>query len=142
MNEAAYQQALVFLEQRFLSCAELETKLKRKGFQGDDIKPVIEKLCDLDYLNDTRLAAKVTEWHMSEGKYGASYIRLKMKQRGLEASDALHAYDEYKAASKQLYKKKSCSMTREKASAFLWRRGFSASVVRETVKSVIEGAEA
>lgn len=137
MGEAlalAYEQALRFLEPRFLSTVELTRKLRQKGYEASIIEQVCCKLRELDYLNDERLAEQVLAFYMREAKYGRLYIRQKMKLRGLVAGEALNSYDEQEVARQQLRKKFSLPLRDEKsyrkALSFLKNRGFAVSTIQ------------
>ena len=101
----AMDQALRFLWQRFLSCYELRQKMRRKNISNELIDQVEAKMIEYDYLNDQRLADQVLAYMMKEQKYGAFFIKQKMKQRGLEAPSQIQGYDEMAAAFKVVERK-------------------------------------
>ena len=103
--QAAMDQAYRFLAQRFLSSYELTQKMRRKQFEDPIIERVLERLRDYDYINDERLSEQVLAYLMKEQKYGAFFIKQKMKQRGLEAPSQIQGYDEMAAAFKVVERK-------------------------------------
>lgn len=96
----AMDQAMRFLAPRFLSCLELTQKLQRKGVPADLIHQVLERLEDLDYINDERLAHDALQLYISEAKYSVQFIRNKLYQRGLPIGNELSRYDETEPALK------------------------------------------
>ncbi|WP_127058786.1 regulatory protein RecX [Veillonella ratti] len=96
----AMDQAMRFLAPRFLSRLELTQKLQRKGVPADLIHQVLERLEDLDYINDERLAHDALQLYISEAKYSVQFIRNKLYQRGLAIGNELSRYDETEPALK------------------------------------------
>lgn len=133
----AYEQALRFLEPRFLSSYELKNKLINKDYNSDVIEAVLKRLVELDYINDYRLSEQVLNHFMRDKKYGVAYIRMKMKKRGLEPSENILSYDEYDAARTFLLKKypvEKGPYNKVQLMRKLYNRGFS----NETIYSVYE----
>lgn len=95
MADSAYAQALRFLGPRFLSAHELRQKLRRKEYASEEIEETIERLREMDYINDARLAEQVLRIWMQKAHYGRKYIAQKMWNRGLEPPSGLNDYDEY-----------------------------------------------
>lgn len=130
----AYEQALRFLGPRFLSRQELAAKLSRKGYSKSVIEEVLQKLTELDYINDERLAGQVLRLYVSEEKYGAAWIRRKMGQRGLDTPPSLKEYDELAAGRQVLLKKFPYPEENRpdfgKVARYLTNRGFSPQTVR------------
>ena len=87
----AIDQAMRFLAPRFLSRLELTQKLQRKGVPADLIHQVLERLEDLDYINDERLAHDALQLYISEAKYSVQFIRNKLYQRGLPIGNELRS---------------------------------------------------
>lgn len=137
MDEAVYNQALRFLGYRFLSRKELFTKLKAKGYEVEPIEEVLERLTELDYLNDERLASQVAKLYMREAKYGKSYIRQKMAQRGLACDALLDSYNEEVAASALVEKKHSYKeLDKLKIMRYLQNRGFSITTIHRIIANI------
>ncbi|WP_295197430.1 regulatory protein RecX [Veillonella sp.] len=90
----AMDQALRFLAPRFLSRYELTQKLLRKSVPQDLIEQVMERLEELQYIDDERLSREALRLYMESEKYSELFIRQKMHQRGLIVDYALNAYDE------------------------------------------------
>lgn len=55
-GKSANEAALDSLSRRALTCSELETRLKNKGYADGEVKPVVAKLLEWGYLNDQELA--------------------------------------------------------------------------------------
>lgn len=58
-NRSAYEAALHLLEYRAQSEYEIRTKLKRRGYEDEDIEKAVEKLYFYHYLNDEELAEEI-----------------------------------------------------------------------------------
>ena len=130
-EDDVYNQALRFLTVRFLSRKELYRKLKNRGASIDHIESVIDRLEDIDYVNDERLAEDVARLFVEEAKYGRRHIERKMRERGLEPPENLRAYDERSAAFRRAEARfgppGESDATRAKLASFLQNRGFSSS---------------
>lgn len=147
-------QAMRFLAPRFLSRLELTQKLQRKGAPQELVDIVLERLEDLDYINDERLAHDVLQFYMAEAKYSVQYIRNKMFQRGLSVGSELSQYDEYEAALKLIIRHflgamalgdafwyedtwpEENRLSQKKVINFLKNRGFSLSTIRNICAQV------
>lgn len=138
---AAYEQALRYLEPRFLSKLELANKLKRKGYDNDVIDEVIEKLIALNYVNDERLASQVLARFMKEAKYGKRYIYYKMEKRGLEPSVDIENYDELSAAKKFLLRYfpiEKGPYDKAKVMRKLYNRGFGTEIIYSVYNEIYD----
>ena len=155
--QEAMDQALRFLAPRFLSRAELTRKLLQKEHDRDVIDAVIDRLEELDYVDDARLSDDVLKWYMREGKHSASYIRNKMYQRGLTVGPALKDYDETLTALRLVWRKfrgdtpvddavyhepwaDENRVPSKKIVNFLKNRGFTLSVIQYVVSLDGEGS--
>ncbi len=142
--EDAYNQALRFLGPRFLSRQELQKKLAHKGYNQEPIEKVLQKLEELDYINDERLAKQVWRLFSEERKYGWSYIQQKMWQRGLRIPTEIERveYDEEEIA-RELWEHKFSYLIEDagqitdkdirKVANFFKNRGFSMGVIQSVV---------
>lgn len=94
----AMDQALRFLAPRFLSRYELTQKMIRKNISNELIAQVLDRLEELQYIDDERLSREALRLYMESEKYSELFIRQKMHQRGLIVDYALNAYDEVAVA--------------------------------------------
>lgn len=150
----AMDQAMRFLAPRFLSRLELTQKLQRKGVSSELIHTVLQRLEELDYINDERLAHDVLQFYMAEAKYSVQYIRNKMFQRGLVVGNELSYYDEFEPALKLIIRHflgvsaitdpvwyeeawpEEARLNQKKVMNFLKNRGFSVSTIRNICSQV------
>lgn len=136
-KQKALDQAYRFLGQRFLSAYELRQKMKRKQIEADLIDYVEERLIYYDYINDERLAKQVLSYLMREQKYGAYYIKQKMKLRGLTVPAEIESYDELSACFRVVEKKYGEhieDIPPQKIMNFLKNRGFSLSIISQVCR--------
>ena len=97
------------------SRAELDARLERQGFGGEERQRALDKLERLGYVDDGRTAALRAE-RLAERGYGDAYIRADLEQRGLAADEAL-AGIEVEAERVRRFA--------DKGPAWLARRGFA-----------------
>ncbi len=94
LYEKAQQRALRLLMYRGRSVAELRSRLKEKGFTGDIIEKVIDRLTELKYLDDDLFAR---EWARScavNKLWGNRKIFLSLREKGIPAEIIENAIDE------------------------------------------------
>lgn len=125
--------------------AELETKLKKKGFDPEAVASALERLDQLDLLDDRAFAGSCMAGiarRRPEGKYKT---RARLKQKGLSdelIEEALAEYDQSElcrtAAERKLRTLKGTPETiRKKLTTFLRNRGFDWGTIRETLNQLI-----
>jgi regulatory protein len=146
-HEAAYQQALKFIDVRTRAEAEVRRNLKEHDFAPEVIDEVLERLRRAGIVDDTRFAQNWVENRRDFRPRSRRALAQELRQRGLEVeaiAGALDGIDDeesaYQAALSQSRKLKSMEWQdfREKLSGFLARRGFSYEVILPTVKRVWE----
>lgn len=81
-RRSAKDAALDCLSRRALTYYELETRLKKKGYDSSDIKPVLEKLLQWGYLNDQELALMYSQSRLK--RYSRRRVQQDMQNRGLD----------------------------------------------------------
>lgn len=132
-NRSAYEAALHLLEYRAQSEYEIRTKLKRRGYEDEDIEKAVEKLYFYHYLNDEELAEEIFVNYRDFLLYGDRYIQGKMKLRGLTCRHHLTEAEEREKAKLALEKKAAAVPdirdNYRRAAGFLLRRGFSYAAV-------------
>lgn len=129
---------LRLLARREHSQKELLDKLALRGFQRDDVEPVIEALAEQNWQNDERYAECYVRQRIANG-YGPVRIRYELQQRGIDGGDLdaqaeeqggwqnllldvyLRKYDDEKALTQNEWLKRS---------RFLQQRGFSGEMIK------------
>lgn len=134
------QRALRIIGARPMSVKELTDRLREKGEDPDCAEQTADWLQELHLLNDAEYAGMCVRHYASKG-YGASKIRSELYRRGVPRElwdDALLELPEQDAQIDRLLKKKlrTSSPDRDalqKASEYLFRRGFSWDEIREAI---------
>ncbi len=133
------QICLRLLARREHSRRELLDKLALRGFQRDEVEPVIAEMAERDWQNEERYTECYVRQRIQNG-YGPIRIRYELQQRGIEHAD-LDAHAEVQAGGWQnllldVYISKygdEKSLTQAewlKRSRFLQQRGFSGEMVK------------
>lgn len=141
-EEKTFSAAVRFLGYRDYSEKELLRRLARAGYDGT---AAVERLVGLGYIDDERYAREFVE--KNAGKYGKLRIENELRRRGIDRELAetilSEAFAEPSTAAfdalckKQKAKAFSDSKERNRAYAFLARRGFSS----EEISAAIEKFE-
>jgi regulatory protein len=136
-----YQIALRILARRDYACKELQHKLQERGYNKEDIAPVLQKLLEQKFLNDARFAEMFVRSRINKG-YGPVRIVAELAQRGvtkelieqqIDNIDWLeHAHD---VQQKRFGKKPAKDFAeRAKEMRFLQYRGFTVEQIRKIYK--------
>ena len=150
-DEAAYQQALKFLNYRQRSQTEVRKNLQAHEVPEQTISSVLERLQANGLLNDHSFAQNWVENRSEFHPRGKRALVMELRQRGLddEAIDqAVETIDEeqlaYQAALKQMRKLDSEDWQefRNKLTNFLLRRGFNYGIINPVVHKVWEEVQA
>lgn len=80
INEAAYR----LLGYRQRSVRELRTRLLQKGWENDEIEPVIKELCDKGYLDDLEFAKMYTKDKIKFKYLGPIALRNELFRTGVD----------------------------------------------------------
>jgi regulatory protein len=147
--------ATALLAHRDHSTAELRSKLAKKGYPKAEIAPLLTRLTEQNYLNDTRTAAQLARHRAQNSKWGMGKIRQELSQKGLrnETAQAEHEVAEHdwlatatkllqRRHGKPLPPRATPDYEKERARRlnFLLRRGFSMSQACEALRN--SGVEA
>jgi SOS response regulatory protein OraA/RecX len=97
------------------SRAELDARLERQGFGGEERQEALDELERLGYVDDGRTAALRAE-RLADRGYGDLYIRADLEQRGLPVGEALAAIEPEAERVRRFA---------DKGPAWLARRGFA-----------------
>ena len=129
---------LRLLTRREHSQKELLDKLALRGFQRDEVEPVIDALAEQNWQNDGRYAECYLSQRIASG-YGPVRIRYELQQRGINDVD-LNAQVEEHGGWENLLMDVYCnkyddekSLTQNewlKRSRFLQQRGFSGEMIK------------
>ncbi len=88
MGAAALAAALRMLGRRGYFRHELAERLRRKGFDDEDVAAAVARCAELGYLDDDALAGRFVEIRASERGWGPRRLELELVQRGLEPGRA------------------------------------------------------
>ncbi|TAK61241.1 MAG: regulatory protein RecX [Methylobacter sp.] len=129
---------LRLLTQREHSQKELLDKLALRGFDRDDVQPVIDELAEQGWQDDLRYAENYARFRIGKG-YGPIRVSYELKQNGIAAFDLEGIVQEeagsWMALLEQVYSKKyphDTVLDRNewaKRSRFLLHRGFSGAMI-------------
>jgi regulatory protein len=141
--------ALKLLSYRARSKKEMAEKLQRKGFDSGQIEGVIKLLETAGLINDRALAADLLRYSVERKSLGNKGIRMFLASRGIDRelidkTLSVHSPESEGNAALEFAERKLKILNKyppEVIKRRLWgtlqRRGFSAEVVKKTVKSVL-----
>jgi regulatory protein len=126
---------------RAQSVAEIEAKLTARGIPPDVARAAVAEATRLGYLDDAELAGQLARGLRSRG-YGPRRAAQALRRRGVSENDARVALDAaYGEADETALARAALgarptrdAKEREKAVAYLVRRGFATSAAREVVR--------
>jgi len=147
--------ALKLLSVRARSVKEIRTRLSDKGVDGYVLEKVIEKLLDLNYLDDAEFAGQWTRHLALNLLYGNRRIEASLREKGIPEtiigkaiSDNREELDEKAALLRVLNKKLKGLETqnldqkhRARLARMLAGRGFSTSLIFDTLRNLQEDSE-
>ena len=150
--ERAYNRSLRFLSFRPRSEKEILDYLKKKKTTSTTITKVMDKLKSINLVNDEEFVKWWIEQRTSFKQRGMRVIKMELKQKGIgeETIDAIihnanfTIQNETELAKKALEKKMKAwgkftkEVFREKAVAFLLRRGFDYEMAKVAINGVLE----
>ena len=128
--------AFYLISHKMYSRKSLTEKLIQKGFQSVDVEKVVNRLCELNYINDENFAKELIEYLKSKGK-GPFYIKNELKQHNIDneiiskfldiTQEEQEVYLQIIKIMKQKYPKFDGNDRNEirKIAMFFQRRGFS-----------------
>ncbi len=147
-ERSGFTRALDILSRRDHSEAELTLKLRRKGVGEEEIEAVVARLRELGYLNDRRLAERIAESALADGRMVGPRLSRELFRRGIPRDLAAEAmarasegYDSREALRELLSGKfpsfdPSAADAREKRRVVSWfqRRGYPLSAILEALR--------
>lgn len=144
-SRRAFNSALNSLDYRDHSTREIRQKLMRK-FDAQYVDEAVEKLAELDLINDERYARLYARELFEHKKFGKMRIKSELRARGIAAETANEAVDELfdeedpdnierivDIIEKKYYNKMNDESGRKKVFAALTRMGYSFSDIREAM---------
>lgn len=150
--EVAKAAAFNYIAHRDRTEHEVRTKLEEKNFSGPVIEQVVERLYELDFLDDAAYAERYARERFERKGYGPRRIRHELRRRGVGSYDiedaAAEVFDREDALdnARQHAEKRLSRLEREpdpwrrreKLSGYLLRRGFGYDTVRQVVDEMAE----
>ena len=79
----AKSRALRYLNDRMCSAHQMKDYLRRKGYEDEEIDPVIEELKEYHYIDDFKYASAFIEASLEKGR-GMGRIRRELRVRGVD----------------------------------------------------------
>ncbi len=148
LNKTALVYAVDLLAARPHSVKQLYDKLKRRGYEDEEINEAIERLLKRHYLDDTDLCQRQYQAYINEGKRSFQMIKYKLKEKGFNHADIENALAEtdvdiieyeYRVCLKLLQGHFRVSTAeRQKCQAYLYRKGFSSSAIFSAVDDFLQ----
>jgi regulatory protein len=140
--EKAKDQAIRYIVQRPRSISEIERYLKRKGYDEPQIEQVVNRLRELNLLDDTAFAEYWIEQRLTFKPRSQMALRYELQQKGVSRDvmdEMLNEVDEVAAAQDAAQRKLNTfrhlpeDQFRAKLGSFLQRRGFRYETIRQVV---------
>lgn len=141
-NKTALVYAVDLLAVRPYSEKQLVDKLKRRGYDEMEIAQVMERLISRRYVDDSDLCQRQYSAYINEGKRSIKAILYKLKEKGFSSTDIENARAEnevdtdeyeYRVCLKLLVAHFKPTAERQKCQAYLYRKGFNFSAIRNAV---------
>jgi SOS response regulatory protein OraA/RecX len=149
---SARSKALDIVARRRSTASEVERKLKKAGYQGEEISDAVSYLVSLGYLNDAALAGDLAAGMLGTRGWGPAKVSASLMRRGIarteaeravsEASHSVNLVDGARAALKKRYGASAADggdrVWARKAAGYLFRLGFSHDVSRAAIGALEE----
>ena len=149
--EKAKDSAYRLISLRPRSTAEIQRSLSKKGYDPEVIEQVVNRLNELNYLNDESFAQYWVEQRDTFKPRSHMALRQELMQKGIDRSiidEALIASDET-ASARTVAEKKARQLARypedefkKKLGQFLQRRGFHYALIKEIMDELWQEIEA
>lgn len=142
-KEAAYN----YLSYRGRSVFEVRNKLKDKGYDNKTVDLVVERLIELNLLNDEDFALTLTKEFVEKRGCGRFLVEKKLREKGI-APETLHSVigpffsdaDDVERAKmmalKRMRKPLSDRKEKERIGRYLERKGYSWGIIMEALKGI------
>ena len=148
MTSSCFDKACDLLSRRSHFRAELERKLRQRGYQEEAIVEALERLTGLGYLDDAACARSLAAGPLSRRGYGPLRMRVELERRGAPAAAAAAAVDEAfaggeEAAARQVAERWLARRRADRAALarHLSRKGFTSGAVMRLVRELVEESD-
>ena len=154
MKNPAYDKALKLIARRDHFRAELVEKLRNKGFEADDIDRAMERLDELNLLDDEAFAGRFVEFRSVDRGWGPHRLANELRRRGVDSrlaervsrlDDDLHARALETAVRRVLVRAKDgwwrLPERRARLVKSLIARGFTTDVAYEAIGRIVDERE-
>jgi len=147
LEEKAKDVAIRFIEYRPRSIAETRQHLQKKEYPDDVIEHVVQRLADVELLNDAAFARYWVEQRETFKPRSKIALQMELRQKGIDRTlieTAVAEIDEIAAATQAAQAKARRWHNlpelefRKKLNSFLQRRGFGYDIVREVTEALWE----
>lgn len=145
-NEKIREYAYKLVSARAYSESSLKEKLQKKYPEKDkEIAEIIDRLKELDYINDKVFCKNFIEYRLREKPCGVFKLAQDLKKKGISeetSEDFLQEIDEYTYAADALKRKlpqvheKDPRKKKIKLMRFLQSRGFGYDAIRESIENL------
>lgn len=141
-SKTALVYAVDLLAARSYSEKQLADKLKRRGYDEAEIAAAMERLIKCHYIDDGDLCRRQYASYINEGRRSIKAILYKLREKGFDTADIENAAAEaetdtqeyeYNACKKLLAAHFKRTADRQKCQAYLYRKGFNYSAIRNAV---------
>lgn len=142
----AFERAIRFLGHRPRSRTEVQRRLASQGYPETTIEKVLDRLTELEYLNDRAFARYWVENRQEFSPRGRRALAYELQQKGISRAvidEVLTEIDSLGAAYEAAQKKarslrgKPTRQIQERLAGFLLRRGFDYEVSRQVVAQIL-----
>lgn len=134
---SAYDKAVDLLKTREHTAAELERKLKDKGFKAGEIDDAVERLTDEGYLSDERFAEVYLRSRLRKTAEGKPLLIMRLMEKGVSKAlastmvSAVWDEEQYLPALIRELNKLGNKYGKEKARQKLQQKGFTLSEIKK-----------
>ena len=146
-KKTALVSAVDILARQEYSTRKLTEKLRRKGYEDEEIVSAVERLEEKHYLNDEDACQRQFDFLYNESRNSVRQIEVKLMQRGFAADLVKRCvpediWEREKAAClKVLRLQFHADGDTQKMAASLYRRGFDTSALRAAIDDYTADAE-
>jgi regulatory protein len=147
--DAAHAAALHLLTARARTRAELERRLRQRGFEPDAIAETLDRLAAVGLVDDEAMARDLAATRAEQGM-DASMIAIELRDRGIDPSVAAGAAEAAVPADERVERCRELARARlaklqgvsppvqyRRLAAFLTRRGYSPEIVEPVVDELV-----
>lgn len=143
-----YQRALYYLNTQLRTQKEMTDYLLKQEFPQEDIQAVMQRLQDLNLINDRIYAESFVRTYMRAGEKGPLVLRQKLKQKGVSDHDINHGLLEYSSEQEltnayhqaeklqQKHRNKTAVEQKRKVQQGLLTKGFQTEVIQQVMSEL------